>query len=81
VIDDHSRVACAEICATRQPPPVIGVLERAVVWVADLGVIVERVLSDNGSAIDPSHGGTAAPHSASVTNELVPTGRRPTARL
>lgn len=50
VIDDHSRVAYAEVCADEKAATAIGVLQRAVAWFADHGVIVERVLSDNGSA-------------------------------
>lgn len=50
VIDDHSRVAYAEICTNEKAVTAIGVLERAIAWFADHGVTVERVLSDNGSA-------------------------------
>jgi len=50
VIDDHSRVAYAEIHADEKAQTAIGVLRRAVSWFADRGVSVERVLSDNGSA-------------------------------
>ena len=50
VIDDHSRLAYAEICTDERAATAIGVLERAVAWFADHGVSVERVLSDNGSA-------------------------------
>jgi transposase InsO family protein len=50
VIDDHSRVAYAEICTNEKAATAIGVLRRATVWFAELGVTVERVLSDNGSA-------------------------------
>ena len=49
VIDDHSRVAYAEICADEKAATAIGVLRRATAWFADRGVVVERVLSDNGS--------------------------------
>jgi transposase InsO family protein len=49
VIDDHSRVAYVEICADEKADTAAGVLERAVAWFADHGVIVERVLSDNGA--------------------------------
>ena len=35
---------------TRPPITAAGVLRNAVTWFADRGVIVERVLSDNGSA-------------------------------
>ena len=50
VIDDHSRVAYAEVHDDEKATTAAGVLYRAVVWFADRGVIVERVLSDNGSA-------------------------------
>jgi transposase len=50
VIDDHSRVAYAEIHDDETAATAIGVLRRAVSWYAARGVIVERVLSDNGSA-------------------------------
>ena len=50
VIDDHSRTAYAEICTDEKALTAIGVLQRAVAWFAERGVVVERVLSDNGSA-------------------------------
>ncbi|WIB64034.1 MULTISPECIES: IS481 family transposase [unclassified Curtobacterium] len=50
VIDDHSRVAYAEIHDDEKAATAIGVLRRAVSWFAARGVRVERVLSDNGSA-------------------------------
>jgi transposase InsO family protein len=50
VIDDHSRVAYAEIHDNEKAETAIGVLQRATSWFADRGVIVERVLSDNGAA-------------------------------
>ena len=49
VIDDHSRIAYAEICDNETADTAIAVLHRAVVWFAERGVTVERVLSDNGS--------------------------------
>jgi transposase InsO family protein len=50
VIDDHSRMAYAEIHQDEKAITAIRVLERAVAWFADHGVAVERVLSDNGAA-------------------------------
>jgi transposase InsO family protein len=50
VVDDHSRVAYAEVCADETSATAIEVLNRAVIWFAERGVTVERVLSDNGSA-------------------------------
>jgi transposase InsO family protein len=49
VIDDHSRVAYAEIHDDETAVTATAVLRRAVAWFADRGVRVERVLSDNGS--------------------------------
>jgi transposase InsO family protein len=50
VIDDHSRVAYAEIHDDETAVTAAGVLHRASAWFAARGVVVERVLSDNGSA-------------------------------
>jgi transposase InsO family protein len=50
VIDDHSRVAYAEIHNDETATTAVAVLRRAVSWFAARGVTVERVLSDNGSA-------------------------------
>ena len=49
VINDHSRVAYAEIHPDEKAATAIAVLRRAVTWFAEHGVTVERVLSDNGS--------------------------------
>ena len=48
VIDDHSRVAYAEIHDDETAATAAAVLRNAVAWFADRGVTVERVLSDNG---------------------------------
>ena len=50
VIDDHSRMAYAEICTDEKAATAIAVLQHAVAWFAERGVTIERVLSDNGSA-------------------------------
>ncbi len=50
VIDDHSRIAYAEIHNDETAATAISVLRRAVSWFAARGVTVQRVLSDNGSA-------------------------------
>jgi transposase InsO family protein len=49
VLDDHSRVAYAEIHNDERKETAVAVLKRAVAWFAARGVKVERVLSDNGS--------------------------------
>jgi transposase InsO family protein len=50
VLDDHSRVAYAEIHDDETATTAIGVLRHAVAWFDARGVTVQRVLSDNGSA-------------------------------
>ena len=50
VIDDHSRVAYAEIHDDETAATATAVLRRAVAWFAARGVRVERVLTDNGPA-------------------------------
>ena len=50
VIDDHSRVAYAEIHDDETAFTATAVLVRAVEWFNARGVTVERVLSDNGGA-------------------------------
>jgi transposase InsO family protein len=49
VIDDHSRVAYVEARDDETKETATAVLRNAVAWFADRGVIVQRVLSDNGS--------------------------------
>jgi len=50
VIDDHSRVAYAEIHDDEKAVTAVGVLQRAIGWFDQRGITVERVISDNGSA-------------------------------
>ena len=50
VIDDHSRVAYAEIHDDETAATATAVLRNAVAWFGARSVTVERVLSDNGSA-------------------------------
>ena len=49
VIDDHSRVAYAEIHDDETAITAVAVLRNAVAWFATRGVTTQRVLSDNGS--------------------------------
>ncbi len=50
VIDDHSRVAYAEVHDDETAATATAVQRRAVGWFAERGITVQRVLSDNGSA-------------------------------
>ncbi|HSB55630.1 MAG TPA: IS481 family transposase [Gemmatimonadales bacterium] len=48
-IDDCSRLAYAEVLADEQGATVAAFLRRAVAWYRRRGVLIQRVLSDNGS--------------------------------
>jgi transposase InsO family protein len=48
-IDDHSRLAYAEVLADEKGATAVGFLKRAVEFYAGYGVKVERVMTDNGS--------------------------------
>lgn len=47
-VDDHSRLAYAEVLADEKGATATAFLERAVVWFQRYGIRVERVLTDNG---------------------------------
>jgi transposase InsO family protein len=49
-IDDASRLAYTEILPSLGQEDATGFLQRALAWYARLGVSVERVMTDNGSA-------------------------------
>jgi transposase InsO family protein len=50
MIDDHSRLAYAEVLATLTARDAVSFLRRAVCWFAERGVVIRSVMSDNGSA-------------------------------
>jgi transposase InsO family protein len=49
-IDDHSRLAYAEVLPDEKATTAIAFLRRATAFFARYGIVVERVLTDNGSA-------------------------------
>jgi transposase InsO family protein len=49
-VDDASRLAYAEILVDERHESAVAFLGRALAWFAGLGVAVERVMTDNGSA-------------------------------
>ena len=49
-VDDASRLAYTEILPSEGKADAIGFLERSLAWFNRLGVTVERVMTDNGSA-------------------------------
>ena len=58
-IDDHSRLAYVEVLGAEDAATAIGFLRRALAWFRERGVIVERVMTDNGPAYS-SHAHAAA---------------------
>ena len=48
-VDDATRLAYAEVLADERGPTAAGFLRRALAWFAGFGIVVERVLSDNGA--------------------------------
>jgi transposase InsO family protein len=49
-VDDHSRLAYTEVLDSEGKQAATAFLLRALIWFAEHGVIVERVMTDNGSA-------------------------------
>jgi len=49
-IDDHSRLAYAEVLLDESPPTCIEFLQRALAWFGEQGIRVKRLLTDNGNA-------------------------------
>jgi transposase InsO family protein len=50
MVDDHSRLAYAEVLATLTARDAVAFLRRAVAWFAERGVVIGAVMTDNGSA-------------------------------
>jgi transposase InsO family protein len=48
-VDDATRLAYVEVLDDEKGPTAAGFLRRAVTWFGDMGITVERVLSDNGA--------------------------------
>jgi transposase InsO family protein len=48
-IDDHSRLGFADIMPDEKKESATAFLKAAIAWYASLGIIIERVMTDNGS--------------------------------
>lgn len=48
-VDDATRLAFVEVLGNEKGTTAAGFLERAVAWFASMGIVVERVMSDNGA--------------------------------
>ncbi len=79
-VDDASRLAYTEILPDERKASAVAFLERALAWFAGLGVTVERVMTDNGSAYRSHAFRQASPMPASSTSAPGPTRPGPTAR-
>lgn len=71
VIDDHSRLAYAEIHDDEKGVTAAGVLERAIAFHAALGVRVERVISDNAFAYRHSTAFRAVIDAHGITQKFI----------
>ena len=64
-VDDHSRYAYAEVLPDERGVTTAAFLERAIAFFADLGIRIERVITDNGgNYLSGAFRGTAAAHGA-----------------
>jgi hypothetical protein len=79
-VDDHSRLAYAELHADETGRTATGFLVRAQAWFAARGVRVQRVLTTTAPATAAMRGGGSASSSASRPNGPGRIGPRPTAR-
>jgi transposase InsO family protein len=50
MVDDHSRLAYAEVLPTLTARDAVAFLRRSLAWFAERGIVVRAVMSDNGSA-------------------------------
>jgi transposase InsO family protein len=50
MVDDHSRLAYAEVLPTLRARCAIDFLHRAIAWFSERGIAIKAVMSDNGSA-------------------------------
>lgn len=54
-VDDHSRLAYAEVLPSERAEHAVAFLARAVRWYAGLGLAVEQVMTDNGACYASRH--------------------------
>jgi len=74
MVDDHSRLAYAEVLADLSASCAIAFLRRAIAWFAERGVRVEAVMSDNGSCY-VAHGYANALHDLGLRHLRIKPGR------
>jgi transposase InsO family protein len=80
MVDDHSRLAYAEVLGALTAVAAIGFLRRAVAWFGERGVRIKAVMTDNGSCY-VAHAHRAALRELGLRHlRIRPYGRAPTAR-
>ena len=79
-IDDASRIAYAEIKKSERKASAVAFLKAAVIYYAKLGVSIQRVMTDNGSATNLAPSAEPVSGSVSSTSEPGPIRRKPMAR-
>jgi integrase-like protein len=80
MVDDHSRLAYAELLDDLTAASAVAFLRRAVAWFAARGVRVQAVMSDNGGCYTAHDYATAAHALGLRLSASAPTGHAPTAR-
>jgi transposase len=79
-VDDHSRLAYAEVLPDEKATTAAGFLRRAVAFYRRCGIRVEAILSDNGGAYISVVHALACRHLQIKHLRAVPTGRRQTGK-
>jgi transposase len=79
-VDDHSRLAYVEELPDEQPATTVAFLQRALEFYDALGIVVHRVMTDNGTPTSREHSEPSSKVVASGTCGPGPTRPGPTAR-
>jgi transposase InsO family protein len=80
-IDDHARIAFTDVHPNEKTPQAVLFVHNAVAYYRSLGVSIERLLTDNGSAFRSKEFAKRASSWAPAIASRSHTGRRPMARL
>jgi hypothetical protein len=79
-IDDHSRLAHAELRATEQAIDCVAFTRRVITAYTQRGTPIQRILTDNGSCYRSHAFAPSSPSTASATSAPAPTHHAPTAK-
>jgi Integrase core domain len=74
-VDDHSRLAYAEVLPDERAATCAGFLARAVAWLASHGVVVRRVLTDNAKGYRVGAAWIAACAELAIGRRFIQPGR------